>query len=214
VDYRSKERGHAAAKTICFQGCELGAGEISRIRAIVAEHAPRRGTPGATRRELAALVCRELDWRRANGELRLRACQNLLGRLSDRGVIELPPSPLSASRRRERSGSEGSFFSQPVAVVKAEDLVLREVVVRPLQRGELAPWQEAMARFHYLGDGRIVGETLRYVAESAGRWVALVGWGAAALKIRHREAFVGWDEKTKYQRLHLVANNARFLILP
>ena len=92
--------------------------------------------------------------------------------------------------------------------------MLREVVVRPLRRGELAPWQEAMARFHYLGDGRIVGETLRYVAERAGRWVALVGWGAAALKIRHREAFVGWDEKTKYQRLHLVANNVRFLILP
>jgi hypothetical protein len=71
-----------------------------------------------------------------------------------------------------------------------------------------------MARHHYLGDGRIVGETLRHVAESNGRWVALLGWGAAALKSRHRESFVGWDERTKNQRLHLVANNVRFLVLP
>jgi len=71
-----------------------------------------------------------------------------------------------------------------------------------------------MARFHYLGDGRIVGEVLRYVAESHGRWVALLGWGAAVLKSRHREAWIGWDERTKYRRLSFVADNVRFLILP
>jgi hypothetical protein len=59
-----------------------------------------------------------------------------------------------------------------------------------------------------------VGENLRYVAESEAGWLALLGWGAAVLKSRHREAYVGWSEKTKYQRLHLVANNVRFLILP
>ena len=84
VDYRGEERGHAAAKTICFQGSELGAGESTRIRAIVAKHAPKEGPQGATLRELATLVCQEWDWRRANGELRLCIRQNLLGRLSDR----------------------------------------------------------------------------------------------------------------------------------
>jgi hypothetical protein len=101
VDYRGKERGHAAAKTICFQGREIGAGEISRIRAIVAKHAPKGGTQGATRRKLAALVCREWEWRRANGELLLCACQDLLGRLSARGDLELPPSLRSTSRPRD-----------------------------------------------------------------------------------------------------------------
>jgi hypothetical protein len=71
-----------------------------------------------------------------------------------------------------------------------------------------------MSRFHYLGDGAIVGERLRYVAESDSRWLALLGWGAAALKSRHREAFVGWQEKLKIERLSFVANNVRFLILP
>jgi predicted transposase YbfD/YdcC len=71
-----------------------------------------------------------------------------------------------------------------------------------------------MARFHYLGDGELVGESLRYVAEYEGRWLALVGWAAAAWKSRHRERFVGWQESQKQARLHLVANNSRFLILP
>ena len=114
-----------------------------------------------------------------------------------------------------RSAGTGDESGEPRAdVLHAQDVPLAQVVVRPIDREELPRWRETMARWHYLGDGPIVGETLRYVAESAGRWVALLGWGAAALKSRHREAWVGWDEKTKYQRLHLVADNVRFLILP
>jgi hypothetical protein len=58
------------------------------------------------------LVCRELDWRHANGELRLCAGQNLLGRLPDRGVIELPPySTLSCAATR--STGRVSWRSSP-----------------------------------------------------------------------------------------------------
>ena len=85
--------------------------------------------------------------------------------------------------------------------------------MRPIDPQERPQWDDVMAREHYLGAGPIVGEVLRYVAEQDNRWLALLGWGAAALKSRHREAYVGWDEKTKYERLHLVANNVRFLML-
>ena len=206
---RDKTPIRPGAKPVCFRGLELDAGEIARIRAIVADH------PGATLRELSTRICREWGWRRPNGELRLRAGRDLLGRLEDRGLLELPPSSRSvAMRRRDEPGRASSFFSPPPALVGPADVPLRQVVVRPLEPRELAPWQEAMVRFHYLKSARIVGEVMRYVAEVEGRWLALLGWGTAALKSRHRKAFVGWDEKTKYQRLHLVANNVRFLILP
>jgi hypothetical protein len=90
---------------------------------------------------------------------------------------------------------------------------VNRVGVRPIAPGERAQWDDAVTRYHYLGAGPIVGEVLRYVAEEGNRWVALLAWGAAVLKSRHREAYVGWDEKTKYERLHLVADNVRFLIL-
>jgi hypothetical protein len=71
-----------------------------------------------------------------------------------------------------------------------------------------------MREHHYLGFRSFVGESLRYVAEWQGRWVALLGWCAAALKCEARDRFIGWPEILKWQRLSLVVNNARFLILP
>jgi hypothetical protein len=52
------------------------------------------------------------------------------------------------------------------------------------------------------------------VAEWQGSWVALVGWCAAALKCAARDRWIGWPEVLQRQRLGLIANNARFLILP
>ena len=71
-----------------------------------------------------------------------------------------------------------------------------------------------MGRYHYLGDRAIVGEHLLYAAFLDDELVALLGWASAALRAPAREKYIGWDEATKVRRLHLVANNVRFLILP
>jgi len=192
-----------------YRGRNLGPKEIASIRKLI------RGHPDANRSELSRLVCRAWNWRRPNGELSARACRDLLLRLQEWGYIKLPApkrGPIRSLRSR-RSKETGYWDSVPTAL-PSEAINPRSVVVRPIAVGERARWREALARFHYLGDAEIVGETLRYVAEIEGKWLALLGWGAAVLKSRHREGYVGWDEKIKYQRLHLVANNIRFLILP
>jgi hypothetical protein len=58
--------------------------------------------------------------------------------------------------------------------------------VRPIIAADREQWDSLMTRHHYLGNSRIAGKGLRYVAMLEGRWVALIGWGAAALKSRHR----------------------------
>jgi hypothetical protein len=60
----------------------------------------------------------------------------------------------------------------------------------------------------------LFGKTLRYVATIEGHWLALLGWQAAALKCAARDGWIGWPRVLHYQRLHVLANNARFLILP
>ena len=45
-------------------------------------------------------------------------------------------------------------------------------------------------------------------------WLALVGWHAGAFKLKARDRWVGWLPEQQFRRLHLIANNARFLILP
>lgn len=71
-----------------------------------------------------------------------------------------------------------------------------------------------MRQHHYLGFERIVGSALYYVATIGEQWVALLGWGSAALKCASRDQWIGWDQHLHYRRLHLIANNVRFLILP
>jgi len=71
-----------------------------------------------------------------------------------------------------------------------------------------------MNKYHYLGFRRIVGNALYYVATFNDQWVALLGWGSAALKCAPRDKWIGWDHSFQYKRLHLIANNTRFLILP
>jgi Domain of unknown function (DUF4338)/DDE_Tnp_1-associated/Transposase DDE domain len=92
--------------------------------------------------------------------------------------------------------------------------VLRRVEVRPIRPEERAAWDALVQEHHYLGLRSLVGRTLRYVAALDGRWVALLGWQAAALKCAPRDAWIGWGRVLHYQRLHLIANNARFLVLP
>lgn len=79
---------------------------------------------------------------------------------------------------------------------------------------ELERWNDAMRRHHYLANERMMGEQIRYVAEYCGQWVALLGWSAASLKLQDRDEWIGWTPAQVRQRLHLVAQNARFLVLP
>jgi len=71
-----------------------------------------------------------------------------------------------------------------------------------------------MQAHHYLGALAKIGNTIRYVAELDGRWVGLLSFSAPALKCAARDQWIGWDYRHQYNRLNLVANNSRFVILP
>jgi hypothetical protein len=91
---------------------------------------------------------------------------------------------------------------------------LKEIQVRPVERSEEARYQEQMAGHHYLGALAKIGETVWYVAIWRGQWVAQLSLSAAALKCGVRDRWIGWDFRSQYGRLNLIANNSRFLILP
>lgn len=91
---------------------------------------------------------------------------------------------------------------------------LQSLIVRPIQPQEELRWNELMATHHYLGFRQLVGESIKYVAEIDGQWVALLGWGTAAFKCGARDEWIGWTKEQQWSRLVYVANNLRFLILP
>jgi len=92
---------------------------------------------------------------------------------------------------------------------------LREVTVRPtVGTGERCRWDALMSAHHYLAFRGLVGRSVRHVAVLDERWLALVGWHAGAFKLGARDRWIGWLPEQHFRRLHLIANNARFLILP
>lgn len=100
------------------------------------------------------------------------------------------------------------------AAAPGPEFQLSRVRVRLICAGERVEWDTLMRAHHYLGLTAMVGRSLRYVAEVDGRWLALLGWASPALKCASRDAWIGWSPTLQWQRLALIANNSRFLILP
>jgi hypothetical protein len=72
-----------------------------------------------------------------------------------------------------------------------------------------------LEKYHYLGYTYTIGENIRYMARDASnRVLAVAVWGSAALKIKSRDDWIGWNEATRMSNLHLLVNNTRYLILP
>jgi hypothetical protein len=92
-------------------------------------------------------------------------------------------------------------------------VVLKELEARVARSEEIGRVREFLGKEHYLGAGREVGRTLVQVVHHRGRWVAILVWGPAAMKLVDREEWVGWTSQQRSERLGLVVQNRRFLVL-
>ena len=87
------------------------------------------------------------------------------------------------------------------------------MTVRPVSPGEAGRFRAELDAHHWLGH-RLTGQVLRYVAELDSQWVAVLGFGSAALSCAARDQFIGWTREQQYARLIHIANSQRFCVLP
>ena len=79
--------------------------------------------------------------------------------------------------------------------------------------GERDRFMQQLGREHFLGARAPSGDVLYQVVEdAAGHWCGLLLWCSAALRLKDRDEWIGWDTHQRSQRLKLVVNNARFLL--
>jgi hypothetical protein len=90
--------------------------------------------------------------------------------------------------------------------------MLKDLSVRALEKDEYARAGELLNQEHYLGDCP-QGRQLLQVVEHHGRWVALLDWGPACWKLADRESYIGWTHQQRAERLGLIVQNRRFLVL-
>ena len=86
--------------------------------------------------------------------------------------------------------------------------------VRPVRPDEVPRWNQTLRQQHYLGFRKLCGCQLKQVAVHGQRWLALLGWQAAALHCGPRDRWIGWSSLQRRTRLFLLANQSRFLLLP
>ena len=195
-------------RTLRYCGRLLTDAEVDRIRRLVAE------STGASRAQLSRIVCEQLGWRRGDGRLKDMSCRVAMLRMQDDGLIELPPprngNGNGRAYTRRTARAEPELFPVVLPAGALADLHLEPVA----RRQDSHLWNEYVARYHYLGYEPLPGAQLRYFARAGGRILALLGFGAAAWKTAPRDHFIGWSDQQRQSRLHLLVNNARFLILP
>jgi len=191
-----------------YCGREFPAADLASIRQLIADH------PTATRARLSRLVCEQLDWRRDDGRLKDMSCRVAMLRMQDGGFLQLPPP-----RNGNNNGKpylRRTLLAEPGTLLLAAspkelgDLQLQLVT----DRHDSHLHNEYIERYHYLGYQPLPGAQLRYFVRANARIVALLGFGAAAWKIQPRDRYIGWTAEQREARLHLLINNARFLILP
>lgn len=85
--------------------------------------------------------------------------------------------------------------------------------VRVAQEDEKVWFDTQMGQLHYLGAGRPVGDYLRQIVEMDGRRVALLVWGPACYALKDRDLWISWSVSQRVERLKLIVQNRRFLLL-
>ncbi len=100
-----------------------------------------------------------------------------------------------------------------IVAVPSAKLVASTLNVRVPAEGELGWFDQLLAQKHYLGAGRPVGDYLRQVVERDGQPVALLVWGPACYALKDRDRWISWSANQRLERLKLIVQNRRFLLL-
>ncbi len=187
-----------------YRARQLECEDIRFIQALISKHYQRG------RSHISRVLCEAWQWVQPNGKLKEYAARDLLLRLEEQGLIELPKRLRPKNNLKEKSldqvplflqeplnGSAGEHDRPCIELVHSQDNYL---------------WDYLVHHYHYLGLPKLVGEHLRYLVTINGQVVACLSWASAAWKVKARDQFIGWDETTKRRNLHLIANNTRFLI--
>ena len=94
-----------------------------------------------------------------------------------------------------------------------EPLLLQGVTLRLIEESERERFDQELITKHYLKSATAVGRVLRYVAEYVSQWVALLVFSSPALHLKLRDQWLHWTPRQVKARRHLIAQNARFLVL-
>lgn len=199
-----------AIKQLKFCGRNFSTDELLMIQEVVT-------TCGSiSRTELAHTVCELLEWKRPNGGLKARECKDLLERLENEGVLELPEKKhegyTGPQKFKEEITSDTPYSMLSGSVEEFGPLDVQRV--RKREQRDL--FRDLLSRYHYLGYAMPFGARLQYLVHVTRPRCEVVGciqFSSPAWRMKARDQWIGWDDKRRAAALQQVINNSRFLVL-
>jgi hypothetical protein len=190
-----------------YCGRDFSGEELDKIRQIIAsDDRPNRAA-------ISRRVCAAFKWYKHDGGLKDMSCRVALLRMERDNLIKLPPPQKGNSNRTAKVCISSLSDPQPNLCIGAGSL--KPLHFELVSKGNSSRlWNELIERYHYLGHKRLPGAQLRYFVYSGPRLLAVLGFGASAWSVAGRDRTIGWTAEQRKRNLHLIVNNARFLILP
>jgi hypothetical protein len=194
--------------SMVIQGRSVSEKDIAHIRDVI------EFNPNWHRTRLSRELCQEWGWFNHRGQVKDMACRTLLLKLEALGYLTLPKRQGSSPNEYRNRAIQDVFHDTTPIEGFVQDLQPLSIEVVK-DKGSLSLFGFLLSRYHYLGYRGSVGENMKYlVLDCRGRPLSCVLFGSAAWKVGCRDTYIGWDGGDRPQRLHLVTNNMRFLVLP
>src|SRR5579863_9409236 len=192
----------------CYRGQSLSDEQIAFLRKYITDH------PELSRWKLSRQLCEAWQWKQANGALRDMVCRGLLLTLDRAGEIQLPPVRRRVRNRlAERERPEPIIPDNRPVCGRLDNLAPLEFV-QVRRTAEERLFNSLMEQYHYLGYEQPVGEHLKYLVKAEGQAIACLAWQSAPRHLKLRDRYIGWSDAARQRKVHLLAYNTRFLILP
>ena len=183
--------------------------EVNQIRDLMQKNSDW----GRTR--LSIELCNLWNWRYANGNPKAISCRDLLRKLDRKKIIKLPAALRATGwKTGSRINIQEVEHSSESIHTNIESILPIKIKVAESSE-EYALFNHLLAKYHYLGYDRTVGENIKYIVYSNNdNHLACLLFGSAAWSCAARDAHIGWNVQQRKNKLHSLTNNTRFLIVP
>lgn len=173
----------------------------------------RKRYPQLSRKELAVTICEFLGWTTPAGRAKGPQCTSFLETLEEAGLIKLPP--LEVAKQRSPMKATITKFQIDTTPITCKLKELEPIYLEIARAGiDLKRWRYYVNEYHMLGDKHVFGSRLAYFIKSGEIILGCLQFSASSWALSSRDKWIGWNVQDRKQRLHLIVNNSRFLILP
>jgi len=108
-----------------------------------------------SRRHISKRICELINWRQLNGKLKDAACREVLRRMNEVGIIDLPRLRVKPSQKSRRPKDRWKgVFKEKGEVIEESLSNLEKIRLQMARRTtEKRFWDYLIDKYHYLGYG-------------------------------------------------------------